>query len=318
MQDTTPQADPNGPQSPGTVIQILQVFPGSPAERAQMKEGDVLITMDGQRLSNVQDLQRRLEDYRPGMKPRILLMRNGAFLETVVTLEEITESMMQALQPPPPSQPQQPGAPGGLPPAGQVPGGQPPMGQPPSAGQPQGFPPGSNPPPGGPQGGPPDPQAGSQVPPLIQEARQLSAQGLFLQASEMYDDHLRQYPNDGRAAAEQAEMVFFHIQNARGMALMAQAVKKQGLAVPEKTRLRMIIAQRRFESGNLITAKQMLIEALREDPSNPEVNGLLDIIYQIEAAARAQQVPLGPGHPKTDLEIHLEHEFSKALEDLFD
>jgi hypothetical protein len=80
----------------------------------------------------------------------------------------------------------------------------------------------------------------------------------------------------------------------------------------------MIIAQRRFESGNLITAKQMLIEALREDPSNPEVNGLLDIIYQIEAAARAQQVPLGPGHPKTDLEIHLEHEFSKALEDLFD
>jgi tetratricopeptide (TPR) repeat protein len=290
MQDTTPQTDPAGPQSPGTVITILNVFPGSPAERAQMKEGDVLITMDGERLSNVQDLQRRLEEYRPGMKPRFLLMRNGTFLETVVTLEEITQSMMEALQPPP-GQPTQPGAPGG----------QPPTGQPPS---------------GGPQQG--GQQAGSQVPPLIQEARQLSAQGQFLQASEKYDEHLRQYPNDGRAAAEQAEMVFFNIQNARGMALMAQAVKKQGLSVPEKTRLRMVIASRRFESGNLITAKQMLIEALRDDPTNPDVNRLLDVIYQIEAAARAQQAPVGPGHPKTDLEIHLEHEFSEALEDLFD
>ena len=317
MQDTTPQTDPAGPQSPGTVITILNVFPGSPAERAQMKEGDVLITMDGERLSNVQDLQRRLEEYRPGMKPRFLLMRNGTFLETVVTLEEITQSMMEALQPPP-GQPTQPGAPGGQPPTGQPPSGQPPFGQPPTSGQAPNFPPGAAPPSGGPQQGPSGRQNGSQVPPLIEEARQLSAQGQFLQASEKYDEHLRQYPNDGRAAAEQAEMVFFNIQNARGMALMAQAVKKQGLSVPEKTRLRMVIASRRFESGNLITAKQMLIEALRDDPTNPDVNRLLDVIYQIEAAARAQQAPVGPGHPKTDLEIHLEHEFSKALEDLFD
>lgn len=317
MQDTALQSDPNGQPGPNTVIQVLKVFQGSPAERAQIFAGDVLVTLDGRRLTNVQDLQKRLLDYKPGMKPRFLLMREGGFLETVVTLEEITDSMMQSLQPPPDQPPQEPAIPP-IPPAPQFPptaDGSPPSNQP---SVPDPF---SGAPPAGAQASPPPPPPdGSQVPPLIQEARQLSAQGLYLQASEKYDEHLLQFPNDGRAAAELAEMVYFHIQNARGMALMSQAVKKQGLSVPEKTRLRMIIAQRRFESGNLVTAKQMLIEALREDPGNPNVNGLLDIIYQIEAAARAQQQApyYGPGHPKTELELRLEEEFTKALEDLFD
>jgi hypothetical protein len=311
MRDTSLHTDANGKPGPNTVIQIHNVFPGSPAEKAEIREGDVLVTLDGQRLTTVSDLQKRLLDFKPGMKARFLLMREGGFLETEVTLEEITDSMMESLQPKP-GQPASDSAPAPNPaesPGPVIPSREQPIPpQPPQGPATTGLPP---------QAPPPPPDEG-QVPPLILEARQLVSQGLYLQASEKYDEHLRQLPNDGRAAAEHAEMVFFHIQNARGMALMSQAVKKQGLSVPEKTRLRMIVAQRRFESGNLITAKQMLVEALREDPGHPDVNMLLNIIYQIEAAAQAQQVPIGPGHPKTDLEIHLEKEFARALEDLFD
>jgi hypothetical protein len=135
-------------------------------------------------------------------------------------------------------------------------------------------------------------------------------------ASRKYDEYTMQYPQDGWAMAEHAEMVYFGIQKARGLALMAQAVKKPSLPVPERTRLRLIIAHSRLESGNLITAKQMLLEARRDDPGNPFVEDLLYRIAVIEAQAK-EQAMRGQQKPSYNLELQ-EELIELIVEEIFD
>jgi hypothetical protein len=214
--------------------------------------------------------------------------------------------------PPPPNQG---GGPNGPPPGGSYPNSPPPGGNYPGGQPPQG--PGNGQPPQG--SGNNQQRQGPQIHPLIQEARDLTAEGRYQQADEAYKAYSAQFPNDGPAIAEHAMMVFYNIQNARGMALMAQAVKKPGLPIFEKTRLRLIIAERRLQSGNLATAKQMLIEAKREDPANPIVNDLLYQIHliELEMAARARgggPVPIGVD----PLQAELMHQLNDAIADMLD
>jgi len=285
-----------GPSAPNNqAIRVISVFEGSPAERADLREGDLLVSLDGIRFKDLTNLRSRLAIYPPGQPARFGVFRGEQYFETDVLFDWIPQDVFEVLS-------QSVGT-GAVPPPGPapapVPGNVP---APPSPPAPEGTPP---------------------MHPLIVEARRLAAEGKYAQASQKYDEYLREFPQDGRMSAEQAELVYFHIQRARGMALMAQAVRKPGLAVPERTRLRMIIAQARFESGNLPTAKQMLLEALRDDPGNPAVNGLLSTIARIEAeaAARARgQVTITPGGPaiRSELEKSLNREFGKALEKWFD
>jgi len=284
-------------RSEKSVIKILKVFEGSPAEKAGFREGDFLISLNGEKLGKFEDFSKRMEKYSPGQEARFILLRDYQFHEVKTVLEMIPQSVLDVLNQPGhteeqlenlnPSGIQEPApapvfqvpkteaSPVVPPPAAPPSAAPPPMSSPPSVSVPRAA---ENPPP---------PQVG-QVPPLIQEARNLTDQGKFIPASQKYDEHLLHYPEDGFALAEQAEMVYFHIQKARGLALMAQAAKKSSLPVPERTRLRLIIAHHRLESGNLLTAKQILMEAQRDDPGHPTVNLLLGRIAAIEAEIREE------------------------------
>jgi tetratricopeptide (TPR) repeat protein len=145
------------------------------------------------------------------------------------------------------------------------------------------------------ESGPPPP--GGPVHPLVAEARSLAAQGRNAEADRAYEEYLKQNPQDGPVLAERAEFVYFNIQQARGMQLMVQAARLPGLPIHERTRLRLIVAQRRLEHGNLITARQMLIEASRDDPGNPAIGKLLFQIEEIERRIREEAAHRGPPPP---------------------
>lgn len=356
-----------------TVILVDRVLASSPAERAGLKELDVIVSVNGQPVGKMEEFQKLVQATAPGDSIDLMVLRGGGVENLSIQVETISSSVFQSLldalnssnnnqgqapqagapqgggqgQAPPQQGPPFPGPagqsgpktfyggggnPGNQPPQGPAgfPGNQPPPGQGGFNGNPNNQPPQgpgnfpgnpNNQPPQGPgQGNPQQPQ-GPQVHPLIQEARDLSAQGRFQAADEAYKAYTAQFPNDGPAIAEHAMMVFYEIQNARGMALMAQAVKKPGLPLFEKTRLRLIIAERRLQSGNLPTAKQMLIEAKREDPGNPIVNDLLYQIHLIEAEIAAQARGGGPGAVPVGpdpLQQELMNQLNKAIADMLD
>ncbi|QMU56425.1 MAG: Do family serine endopeptidase [Candidatus Mycalebacterium zealandia] len=56
---------------------VSEVFSGSPAERAGMKAGDVIIRFQGEEVKESSDLPRIVADLKPGTKARISLIRNG-------------------------------------------------------------------------------------------------------------------------------------------------------------------------------------------------------------------------------------------------
>jgi S1-C subfamily serine protease len=58
-------------------IEVLEVTPGSPAERAGIRPGDRLYRLDGQPLNTVEELRRALERVQDGARIRVSLLRRG-------------------------------------------------------------------------------------------------------------------------------------------------------------------------------------------------------------------------------------------------
>lgn len=67
---------------------ILSVEPGSPAEHAGMQLGDILISLDGKALSDVDDLQNALRGESVGQTMKVALVRGGESVETDITISE--------------------------------------------------------------------------------------------------------------------------------------------------------------------------------------------------------------------------------------
>jgi S1-C subfamily serine protease len=75
------------PKESGVVV--ISVEEGSPAKRIGMREGDVIVSLDGQPVAGVDDLHRLLTDARVGVSSTLTVLRHTERLEMKVVPEEM-------------------------------------------------------------------------------------------------------------------------------------------------------------------------------------------------------------------------------------
>jgi S1-C subfamily serine protease len=80
-----------GPRQGGVLVR--RVYAGSPADRAGLQEGDVLVALDGQALEGMDELQRALGRDRIGARVRVRVLRDGEAAEVAVALGEADGSL---------------------------------------------------------------------------------------------------------------------------------------------------------------------------------------------------------------------------------
>jgi S1-C subfamily serine protease len=72
-----------------TGLRVSQVVPGSPADRAGLRAGDLLLTVAGQPVEKAQDLQRLMFAEAIGKPFAITVMRNGALVDVIAQPSEL-------------------------------------------------------------------------------------------------------------------------------------------------------------------------------------------------------------------------------------
>ena len=94
-----PAARPRGPGrkvSTGSVpdftyngegVRIASLAPDSPAQKAGLKAGDIIIQVDDQSVANMRDYAAALKKYRPGDKASILFLRDGKKMKTTIEFQ---------------------------------------------------------------------------------------------------------------------------------------------------------------------------------------------------------------------------------------
>jgi serine protease Do len=70
-------------------VQLLQVLEDSPAQRAGLRKGDLLIELDGEQVGDANALQRLMVQERIGRAVTARVLRDGSELSVSVTLEEL-------------------------------------------------------------------------------------------------------------------------------------------------------------------------------------------------------------------------------------
>src|SRR5882724_6264749 len=70
-------------------VLVADVMKGGPAETAGLRAGDVVVELDGTRIREVPDLQRRIAGVAPGHKARLVVVRDGARQPVTVTVGEM-------------------------------------------------------------------------------------------------------------------------------------------------------------------------------------------------------------------------------------
>src|SRR6201997_2850075 len=71
-----------------TGVVVLSAEPNSPAQRAGLREGDVIIALEGQPAAGVDDLHRLLTEVRVGAKSELMVLRGTERLQVAIVPEE--------------------------------------------------------------------------------------------------------------------------------------------------------------------------------------------------------------------------------------
>ncbi len=74
-----------------TGVMVVGLTSGSPAERAGLREGDVILAFAGQPVAGIDDLHRLLTDTKVGAKNAITVLRHTERLELAIVPQETTE-----------------------------------------------------------------------------------------------------------------------------------------------------------------------------------------------------------------------------------
>ncbi|MBQ7617422.1 MAG: Do family serine endopeptidase, partial [Desulfovibrio sp.] len=75
---------------------IGQVMPDEPAEKAGLKDGDVIVSVDGKQIEDTSDLLRTIAGKAPGQTVALVVFRNGGQVEVKVTLGERSRQNVRA------------------------------------------------------------------------------------------------------------------------------------------------------------------------------------------------------------------------------
>jgi serine protease Do len=82
-------------------VLVSKVEPGSPADKAGIKQGDIIVAVDGEKISNFNDLLSRIASKLPGEKAEIEVIRDGKRIKFVLEViarpssEELSRKMEQ-------------------------------------------------------------------------------------------------------------------------------------------------------------------------------------------------------------------------------
>ncbi|HEV2488905.1 MAG TPA: DegQ family serine endoprotease [Candidatus Acidoferrales bacterium] len=80
---------------------VAQVSPGTPAAKAGLQRGDIILQVNGQDVSDNQDLSSRIAAFAPGTSVQLKVFRNGQTLEVPVTLGQLPASELGGSSAPP-------------------------------------------------------------------------------------------------------------------------------------------------------------------------------------------------------------------------
>lgn len=75
-------------------VVIREVFPGSPAEKAGVQRGDVIVEFDGQSYNDVQKLRLRVADTQVGRRVPLTVLRDGKRVPLTITLVDRDENLL--------------------------------------------------------------------------------------------------------------------------------------------------------------------------------------------------------------------------------
>jgi serine protease Do len=71
---------------------VSQVFEGSPAAKAEIQRGDVIVEFNGGRIKDVDDLPRRVADTEPGSKVKVVVIRDGKKKKLEAVVDKMDEA----------------------------------------------------------------------------------------------------------------------------------------------------------------------------------------------------------------------------------
>jgi S1-C subfamily serine protease len=71
-----------------TGVEIMQVEPGRPAAKANLRPGDVLVFLDGKPVKNVDEVHRILDASSIGRKLEARALRNGSLVDLTIVPDE--------------------------------------------------------------------------------------------------------------------------------------------------------------------------------------------------------------------------------------
>jgi S1-C subfamily serine protease len=75
-----------------TGLRVVQVIDGSPAERAGLRRGDIVLSVDGQRIDTSTAIQRLMVEDAIGRRLEVTVWRNGALVDVVAVPRELTDA----------------------------------------------------------------------------------------------------------------------------------------------------------------------------------------------------------------------------------
>jgi Do/DeqQ family serine protease len=75
-------------------VVIRRVLPGSPAEKAGIQRGDVVVEFDGQSYNDMQKLRLRVADTQVGRKVPVTIVRDGKRMQLTITLVDRDENVL--------------------------------------------------------------------------------------------------------------------------------------------------------------------------------------------------------------------------------
>lgn len=89
LQEVTPEVAKAFALSKTAGALVGDVTPGSPAAHSDIQKGDILLSVDGQPVSDANQLRLKISMMKPGTKVRLDVFRNGRKIEVPVTLGEL-------------------------------------------------------------------------------------------------------------------------------------------------------------------------------------------------------------------------------------